>query len=230
MPSVTTHPPAGSTARCAARGRARPVAAAGVGSWPRPPLNVIGLRIEPTARSPSPVVTTGSSPRRPASSTPSRIELIGPHGTPARLSAMNRSSADHCRSRSTSSGCSSSRWSVRSALRRKRGSSASSSTPSTPQSARNWRSLAAAITTSRSPVGIVWYGYTLGWALPMRCGTTPAAVKAPVWFTRPDSADASRLTSTCWPSPVRSRWWSAASTPIIPCRPVITSNSAMPAR
>ena len=74
------------------------------------------------------------------------------------------------------------------------------------------------------------YGNTLGCALPMRCGTTPAAAYAAVWFTMPDIADASRLTSTCCPSPDACRCCSAPRMPTVACRPVITSNTEMPDR
>ena len=66
--------------------------------------------------------------------------------------------------------------------------------------------------------------------MPIRNGTTPPATKAPVWFTSPDMAEASRLISTCWPRPVSCRWLSAARTPMVACRPEITSNTATPAR
>ena len=44
-------------------------------------------------------VTTGSRPSRSASSTPSAIELIGPHGTPTLFSCSNHSRADQVASR-----------------------------------------------------------------------------------------------------------------------------------
>ena len=74
------------------------------------------------------------------------------------------------------------------------------------------------------------YGNTLGCALPIRYGTTPAVAYAELWLTSPDSADDSRLTSTRWPSPVASRCRSAARMPITAWLPAITSNTEMPAR
>ena len=66
--------------------------------------------------------------------------------------------------------------------------------------------------------------------MPIRNGTTPAAAKALVWFTMPDIADAIRLASRCWPSPVSFLWLSAARIAIVVCSPAITSNAEMPAR
>ncbi len=43
-------------------------------------------------------------------------------------------------------------------------------------------------------------------------------------------ADASKLTSTCWPRPVSCRTFSAARIPMVACSPAITSNMATPAR
>jgi hypothetical protein len=135
----------------------------------------IGLRVVGTARSPSPTVTTGSSPKRSAIAKPPATELIGPHGTPAATMRSNHSSAPRVDSALIRIGRSSSRFVVRSALRAKRGSSASSGRPSTWQSLRNCPSLAAATMRSLSAVGNGSYGTTLGCALPMRCGTTPPA-------------------------------------------------------
>ena len=53
----------------------------------------------------------------------------------------------------------------------------------------------------------------LGWALPIRAGTSPAIVKAEAWLTRPASSEESRSTSTSWPFPVASRWRRAARMP-----------------
>ena len=91
-------------------------------------------------------------------------------------------------------------------------------------------SLPAVMISSPSEHGSGSYGNRLGWLLPIRNGTTPPATKAPVWFTRPDMADASRLISTCWPRPVSCLWLSAARIPMVACRPEITSNTATPAR
>ena len=105
-------------------------------------------------------------------------------------------------SRSTSSGRSTSRLPVRSWLRANRGSRASSGTPSTSHSLRNWPSLPAVMISSPSAQGSGSYGNRLGWAFPIRNGTTPPATTALDWFTRPDSADDMRLTSTCCRRPV----------------------------
>ena len=69
-----------------------------------------------------------------------------------------------------------------------------------------------------------------GWDGSCPSGTAPRrpATYALVWFTMPDIAEAIRLASTCWPSPVAARWCSAARMPIAVCRPAITSNSEMP--
>ena len=68
----------------------------------------------------------------------------------------------------------------------------------------------------------------LGWALPIRPGTLPAMVYAEAWLTSPASSDESRLTSTRWPSPVRSRWRSAARIPTEANSPARMSTSATP--
>ena len=44
------------------------------------------------------------------------------------------------------------------------------------------------------------------------------------------SAVDSRLTSTCWPCPVASRWRRAARTPITDCSPLMMSNTDTPLR
>ena len=113
----------------------------------------MGLRVVGTARSPSPTLTIGSSPKRSAMAKPPATELIGPHGTPASTRRSNHSSAPLAESASMRIGRSSSRCSVRSALRRNRGSSASSGRPSTTTSLRNRPSLAAATMRSLSAVG-----------------------------------------------------------------------------
>src|SRR5262249_12995048 len=137
--------------------------------------------------------------------TPASTVLIGPHGTPAALSAVNQSAAGRVVSRAASSGRSCSRLPVRAWLVANRGASATAGTPSTSHNLRNCPSLAAATIRSRSAVGSGSYGYTLGWELPIRNGIPPPATYALAWFTIADRADASRLTSTCWPSPVTDR-------------------------
>ena len=179
---------------------------------------------------PPPAAPPGRARARSAKATPSLTVLIGPQGTPAAISSRNHSSAVRVRSRSTSSGRRSSRLAVRSWLRRNRGSSTSSGTPSTSHSLRNWPSLPAVTISSPSAVGSASYGNRLGCALPIRVGVAPAATTAPEWLTSPDSAEESRLTSTCWPRPVAARSCSAASTPISACSPAITSKTEMPAR
>ena len=84
--------------------------------------------------------------------------------------------------------------------------------------------------SSPSEHGSGSYGNRLGWLLPIRNGTTPPATYALVWLTSPDSAEDSRLTSTCWPRPVSCRVFSAARMPIVACSPAITSKTEMPAR
>jgi len=66
--------------------------------------------------------------------------------------------------------------------------------------------------------------------LPIRKGTVPPATYALDWFTSPESAEDSRLTSTCWPCPDFSRARSAARIPMVAWRPAITSKTEMPAR
>ena len=94
----------------------------------------------------------------------------------------------------------------------------------------NWPSLPAVMIRSPSAQGSGSYGNRLGWLLPIRYGTVPPATYALEWLTRPDRAEESRLTSTCWPRPVSCRWCSAASTPMVACSPAITSNTEIPAR
>ncbi len=85
------------------------------------------------------------------------------------------------------------------------GSPASSGAPISWHSRANWVSLPAVTMSSPSPVGRGSYGNRLGCALPIRYGTTPPVTQALVWFTIPDSAEDSRLASTCCPAPVAAR-------------------------
>jgi len=89
-----------------------------------------------------------------AKAKPPSTVLMGPHGTPTPMIASNHSMAVRVLSRSTSSGRSSSRLTVRSSLRANRGSSASSGTPSTSTSLRNWALLPAVMIRSWSLQGI----------------------------------------------------------------------------
>ena len=68
----------------------------------------------------------------------------------------------------------------------------------------------------------------LGCRLPIGRGTTPVSRYAEAWLVSADSSEDSRLTSTRWPSPVRSRCRSAARMPSVACSPVTTSTSATP--
>ena len=68
----------------------------------------------------------------------------------------------------------------------------------------------------------------LGWALPIRCGTTAAIVYADPWLTSAPSSADSRLTSTSWPRPVASRWRVAARIPTVAKSPASTSTTATP--
>ena len=61
-----------------------------------------------------------------------------------------------------------------------------------------------------------------------RVGTTPAIVNAEPWLTSAASSAENRLTSTRWPSPVASRWRSAARIPTVANSPASTSTSATP--
>jgi len=62
----------------------------------------------------------------------------------------------------------------------------------------------------------------------MMPGTTPATAYPALWLTSAESKDDSKLTSTRWPWPVRSRCRSAAWIPITACSPVMTSTRATP--
>ena len=66
--------------------------------------------------------------------------------------------------------------------------------------------------------------------MPIRNGTTPPVTQALVWLTIPDSADDSRLASTCCPAPVAARSYRAATMPNAVCSPAITSKTEIPAR
>ena len=106
------------------------------------------------------------------------------------MMSRNQSIFERVRSRSTSSGRSSSRLAVRSSLRGNRGSSDQlRAAPSTSHSRRNCPSLPAVMISSPSAHGSGSYGNRLGWLLPIRKGTTPPATNALVWFTSPDSAE-----------------------------------------
>ncbi len=102
-------PPAGTRARPGSRHRRRPGPGAAVRAGPGVADSRIGFRTVGT----SPARATGSRPRLSASSTPPLTSLMGPQAMPASLSRPNHSCADLAASRSSSSGRSSSRLTLR---------------------------------------------------------------------------------------------------------------------
>ena len=114
---------------------------------------MIGCRTVGLAPSPSPAVTTGSSPMSRAKATPASTVLMGPAGTPAAVRSRNHSAAVRVPSRCASRGRSSCRLAVRPSLVANRGSSASSGAPITSHSLRNWVSLPAVTIRSLSAAG-----------------------------------------------------------------------------
>src|SRR5699024_5010635 len=106
-------------------------------------------------------------------------------------------------------------WATRSALLAKRGSAASSGRPSASASRPKSLSLAAATASGRSAVASTSYGAMLGWVLPIACGTAPVTTWVEAWLVRAERIEDRRLTSTRCPSPVWSRWRSAARTSIV---------------
>ena len=154
--------------------RARRAAAGAADRWRAWPRTGSGAAWSAAPARPPP--RRRPAPARTARPSRSRRRSSGwvHRGRRRRSSRSNHSTAVRVASRSTSNGRSSPRFAVRSALRAKRGSSATSAMPSTSQRRRNWPSLPAVTIRSSSAVGNGSYGNTLGCALPIRYGTVAA--------------------------------------------------------
>ena len=151
--------------------------------------------------------------------------LIGPHGISAASSAVHPVGRRAGRRRpSARIGRSADRFSTRSPLVAKRGSSARPGSPSAAHNRGHCRSDPTATAIAPSAVSNVSYGTMFGWALPSRPGALPDTNAFCAWLTRLASVAPRIETSTRWPAPApgpasRSRPTSAPSNPTAPEQP-----------
>ena len=191
-------------ARPGRRRRARRARAAAGRSRPGSRRSVIGLRTDGTVSPSAPTCTTGSSPSSSAKATPSLTVLIGPAGH-AGADEQRRNHSMRVRVARPLDEQRAQRVAVDGAVlvageARVVGqlgdAEHAAQRAELPVVARGDDDVAVGRRQRRRT------GTGSGASCPCGYGVTPAATTALAWLTSPDSAEDSRLTSTCCPSPV----------------------------